>query len=97
MTAYEDLQNYLATRATLIAQDRSLRRDHREDIRPISRNERKADQIIRALRAHEAKTLWGIADEACEDKASHLFPGMGFLTSESSTVFLNDLERFSAW
>ena len=67
--------NYAAQRASLIDKDRSLRREFlRTGL--YSDQEKKADKILRAIRASEAATIWN------QDYPSipHPFPGMEFLT-----------------
>ncbi|KAF8333951.1 Metallo-dependent hydrolase [Cantharellus anzutake] len=71
-----DLKKYLEAREALIAQDRSLRRDHQEDIRPIRPESGKQT---------EAKELWENAGNEISASQS-LFPGMGFLTGNNSSV-----------
>ena len=73
-----DLSAYLADRDKLIKQDRALRVDAvRMD--SLSTTEAKAEEIVRALRAEEAISVWGAEHENIE----HPVPGMEFLTSRS--------------
>ena len=74
------IADYEAQRALLIDDDRSLRREFlRIELR--SDKEKEADNILRAIRASEAATIWK------EDHPSipHPFPGMEFLTGMLST------------
>ena len=67
--------DYEAQRASLIDEDRSLRREFlRTDL--CSEKEREADKVLRAIRASETATIWN------EEHPSipHPFPGMEFLT-----------------
>jgi adenosine deaminase CECR1 len=70
------LAAYQASRQDLITQDRALRADHQ---RSWSDKERRVDELIRGIRADEAKTIWS------RDYANipHPFPGMEFLTGQS--------------
>ena len=72
------IADYEAQRASLIDDDRSLRREFlRADL--YSDKEREADKVLRAIRASEAATIWS------EERPSipHPFPGMEFLTGMS--------------
>lgn len=73
-----DLSAYLADRDKLIKQDRALRVDAVK-LDSLSDIEAKADEIVRALRAEEAVSVWGAEHRDIE----HPFPGMEFLTSRS--------------
>jgi adenosine deaminase CECR1 len=65
---------YLEERNALIREDRALRLDSvREHLTP---SEIKADQVVRRIRAAEAKSIWS----ADHDLVPHPFPGMEFLT-----------------
>jgi adenosine deaminase CECR1 len=69
------LADYEAQRASLIDEDRSLRREFlRTGL--YSDKEKEADKILRAIRASEAASIWN------EEYPSipHPFPGMEFLT-----------------
>jgi adenosine deaminase CECR1 len=69
------IADYESLRSSLIDEDRSLRREFlRTDL--YSDSEKKADKILRAIRALEAATIWN------EEHPSipHPFPGMEFLT-----------------
>ena len=71
------IADYEAQRASLIDEDRSLRREFlRTDL--YTDKEREADKILRAIRASEAATIWN------EEHPSipHPFPGMEFLTGK---------------
>ena len=73
-----DLSAYLADRDKLIKQDRALRVDAVK-LDNLSTTEARADEIVRALRAEEAVSVWGAEHQDIE----HPFPGMEFLTSKS--------------
>ncbi|KIJ35772.1 hypothetical protein M422DRAFT_34557 [Sphaerobolus stellatus SS14] len=70
------LDAYWASRASLIAEERSLRRDTAY-IANLTESEKKAEEIIRKIRAREAKTVWSVEHE----EIPALFPGMEFLTA----------------
>lgn len=68
---------YLAMRAPLIEEDRSLRRENRTaNLR--SAKEIEADQLVHKIRAQEAETIWKVD----HDDVAHPFPGMEFLTGK---------------
>jgi adenosine deaminase CECR1 len=67
------LDDYHARRDALMREDRSLRR---ENALVASDDTRRADAVLRAIRAREAETIW--KDEGVS--ARNTFPGMGFLT-----------------
>jgi len=73
-----DLSGYLADRVKLIKQDRALRVDAVK-LDNLSATEVAAEEIVRAMRAEEAVSVWGAEHEDIE----HPFPGMEFLTSRS--------------
>ena len=73
-----DLSTYLADRDKLIKQDRALRIDSIK-LENLSKTEAAAEEIVRAIRAEEAVSVWGEEHEGIE----HPFPGMEFLTSRS--------------
>ena len=73
-----DLSAYLTDRDKLIRQDRGLRVDAAK-LDDLSATEAKAEEIVRALRAEEAVSVWGAEHQDIE----HPFPGMEFLTSRS--------------
>jgi adenosine deaminase CECR1 len=77
MSSTTALSGYREKRATLIVQDRSLRRENLR-VKAFTLNETKADEILRRIRADEEATIWK------EEHASipHPFPGMEFLTGE---------------
>lgn len=70
-----DIQDYFARRATLIQEDRSLRREN-VLLRSLTEKESVADEIVRRIRAEEEVSVWGIQN----DEFPHMFPGMEFLT-----------------
>ena len=73
-----DLTEYLDDRANLMRQDRALRVDAIK-VDSLTPTELAADEIVRAMRAEEAVSIWGAEHEHIE----HPFPGMEFLTSRS--------------
>lgn len=73
-----DLHAYLANRDSLIKQDRAFRVDAAK-LGNLSETEAAAEQIVRAMKAEEADSVWRAEHEGVE----HPFPGMGFLTSKS--------------
>ena len=76
------MEAYLAARHNLILEDRGKRADHRRVSSPAE-DERKADEILRRLRAEEAHTVWGAHIAVNHTHGSQqLFPGMEFLTGE---------------
>ena len=69
---------YLEEREQLIAQDRALRVDAHA-LTQASEAEKKAEEIVRRIRAKENESVWG--PNAPEiPGATHVFPGMAFLT-----------------
>ncbi|KAF7304985.1 Adenosine deaminase CECR1-A [Mycena kentingensis (nom. inval.)] len=72
----DSLAAYNDQRATLIAQDRALRRDHAAT---TSAAERKAAEYIKCLRTEESASVWGSEHEG----VLHPFPGMEFLNGKS--------------
>ena len=73
-----DLSAYLADRDDLIKRDRALRLDAAK-LEDLSATEAAAEQIVRAIKAEEAVSVWGAKYKDIE----HPFPGMEFLTSKS--------------
>lgn len=73
-----DISAHLDEREKLIKQDRALRVDAAKsgDLTPT---ESAADEIVRAMRAREAVSVWGVEQEGIENP----FPGMEFLTSKA--------------
>lgn len=71
------LQDYLAERDVFIQQDRSLRRENSR-LATLSAKEKKADEIIRNIRAIEEVKVW----KQDYPDVPHPFPGMEFLTGE---------------
>lgn len=69
------LNDYLQNRVNLINEDRALRID-RDITKQFSSAELRADRVVRAIRAKEAETVWGVE----HDDVPHPFPGMEFLT-----------------
>lgn len=66
---------YINARTALIQKDRALRRDRSQDI-SLTEMDKKAEEIIRHVRAQEAKAIWDVE----HDEIPHVFPGMEFLT-----------------
>ncbi|KAF9778026.1 hypothetical protein BJ322DRAFT_1094454 [Thelephora terrestris] len=73
-----DISTYLADRDSLMRQDRALRVDAIK-LDNLSATEAAADEIVRAMKAEEAVSVWG-AERADIERT---FPGMEFLTSRS--------------
>ena len=69
------LAEYQAQRASLIDNDRSLRRENLT-VHLRSDKELEADRIVRKIRAKEAETIW----KEEHPSIPHPFPGMEFLT-----------------
>lgn len=76
-----DLAAYQSKRATLISEDRALRRDYGGP--PRSELEANADGILRRLRDAEASSIW----KSDHESVLHPFPGMEFLTGKSWVIF----------
>jgi adenosine deaminase CECR1 len=51
------MEDYMKAREQLIASERALRSDSKR-VASASDLERRADAIVRKIRAHEAKTIW---------------------------------------
>jgi len=76
MAASFSLSEYDYQRASLIDEDRSLRREFSVYTSLKSDKEVQADRIVRKIRALEAETIW--KDD--HPNVPHPFPGMEFLT-----------------
>ncbi|EJF66293.1 Metallo-dependent hydrolase [Dichomitus squalens] len=76
--------HYLAERDRLIAEDRSLRVDALA-LDQATDAEKKADAIVRKLRALENETVWG-PNAPPPPGSLHVFPGMSFLTARETIV-----------
>jgi len=76
MAASCSLSEYESQRASLIDEDRSLRREFSVYASLKSDKEVEADTIVRKIRALEAETIW--KDD--HPNVPHPFPGMEFLT-----------------
>ncbi|KAF9555864.1 Metallo-dependent hydrolase [Agrocybe pediades] len=76
------IDTFLSARASLIQEDRSLRREFSSPNPPRSDKEVEADKIVRKIRAHEAATIW----KEEHPSVPHPFPGMEFLTGKSIIV-----------
>lgn len=77
------MDEYLAKRTELIGQDRAQRLDFgRRDF--YTAESEKADGIVRRIRSAEAVSVWAADNRAAQDAddATHLFPGMAFLTGQ---------------
>ncbi len=75
-----DLKEYYARREQLIAEDRGQRLDAKSNAQVVDEVEAKADGLVRAIRAQEARNIWGPDSNLEVDDDTHLFPGMAFLT-----------------
>ena len=69
---------YLEARERFIAEDRALRIDA-QAFAQATDAERKAESIVRTVRASENVSVWGPGAPAIPG-AMHVFPGMAFLT-----------------
>ena len=74
---------YRDARAQLIAADRSLRVDALA-LEHATEAEKRADAIVRKIRAQENETVWG-PDAPPIPGSMHIFPGMQFLTGTSAS------------
>ncbi|KLO10535.1 adenosine deaminase-related growth [Schizopora paradoxa] len=72
------IESYLAARNALISEERSIRRDFRE-LHKATDAELHADQIVRAIKLEEAKTIWAID----HPDTPNVFPGMSYLSARS--------------
>ncbi|KAI5124292.1 hypothetical protein M0805_008900 [Coniferiporia weirii] len=70
-------ESYLSARASLIAEDLSLRHDS-SLVKTASADELKAEEIIKAIKTEEAKTIWSVEHEG----VTNIFPGMEFLSAK---------------
>lgn len=82
------MASYWTQREQLILEDRALRVDAVR-VQNLSDVEKKADQVVRTIRACEATSVWGagaksILDYSPGDSSPNLFPGMAFLTGVSN-------------
>lgn len=75
------IDDYLQDRTNLINEDRALRTDC-DIAKHFSSAELRADRVVRAIRAKEAQTLWGVEHE----DVPHPFPGMEFLTGPQNFI-----------
>jgi adenosine deaminase CECR1 len=82
MSSNPDLSDYQIQRASLIDEDRSLRREFLSS-HLRSAKEIEADKIVRKIRALEAETVW----KQDHPSTPHPFPGMEFLTGVFSFEF----------
>ncbi|KAF9227807.1 Metallo-dependent hydrolase [Gyrodon lividus] len=74
----EVLTGYLQKRTQLITEDRALRLDYARAT-TFTPTELQADRVVRAIRAKEAETIWGVE----YNDVPHPFPGMEFLTGKN--------------
>ena len=72
---------YLEERAHFIAADRALRVDAHAHANATEK-EKRAEAIVRGVRARENVSVWGPGAPPIPD-AMHVFPGMSFLTGMS--------------
>lgn len=75
------VNDHLKLRQQLIAEDRANRLDQ-DNLHEFGEHHARADAIVRRIRAEEAISVWGPDNHAFhgEGDATHLFPGMAFLT-----------------
>ncbi|TFY65706.1 hypothetical protein EVG20_g5389 [Dentipellis fragilis] len=71
------LHDHYVARAALMQEDRRLRRENKR-LANLNEKEKLADKIVRAIRAEEDKSVWGVKHE----NIVHPFPGMEFLTAK---------------
>ena len=77
------MEEYLANRRELIAEDRAARLDVGKQNSVLSVQ---ADALVREIRADEAVTVWSAdSKETGGDDNTHLYPGMAFLTGTCSS------------
>ncbi|KAI0063425.1 adenosine deaminase-like growth [Artomyces pyxidatus] len=69
------LQDYYSTRSDLISQDRARRRDNIR-LASLTEAEKRADKVVRDIRAAEETSVWNSDHESIKN----IFPGMEFLT-----------------
>ncbi|KAH8117190.1 adenosine deaminase-related growth [Phellopilus nigrolimitatus] len=74
-------ETYLAARTSLIAEERSRRHDTSR-LQGASKDELEAEEIIRAIKLEEAKSIWFVEHEG----VTNTFPGMEFLSGRSLVV-----------
>ncbi|CCM04405.1 uncharacterized protein FIBRA_06582 [Fibroporia radiculosa] len=84
------MEDYLKQREQLITEDRAQRVDSAR-MQSLTHIEQKAESIVRAIRAAEAVSVWGvngttIFDYLPDDKSPNVFPGMAFLTARNIAV-----------
>lgn len=73
--ADNSVESYLASRTALISEERAIRRDFRE-LEKATEDELHADQIVRAIKLEEARTIWAID----HPDTPNVFPGMSYLS-----------------
>lgn len=69
------VEEYLTSRTALISEERAIRRDFRE-LGRATEDELHADQIVRAIKLEEAKTIWAVD----HPDTPNVFPGMAYLS-----------------
>ena len=75
------MDDYIRRREQLISADRASRVDRNAFVELGSLMD-DADSIVQAVRSSEALSVWGPESDTIRsaDDATHIFPGMGFLT-----------------
>lgn len=73
---------FLSARENLIAEDRALRLDNAL-LKNATEEEVRAEQIIREIRAEEARNVWSMEHE----DVPNTFPGMAFLSGEHERAY----------
>ncbi|KLO10537.1 adenosine deaminase-related growth [Schizopora paradoxa] len=76
--ASNDLEVYLTARTALITEERSIRRDFKE-LAKATEDELHADQIVRAIKLEEAKSIWAVD----HPDTPNVFPGMAYLSARN--------------
>ncbi|KAH9928472.1 Metallo-dependent hydrolase [Epithele typhae] len=80
------MEAYLSKREELISEDRALRPDGFAS-KSLTPDERKADEILRTVRAAEAESVWGLDRKSNHPHGSQqMFPGMEFLTARKTIM-----------
>ncbi|PCH44698.1 Metallo-dependent hydrolase [Wolfiporia cocos MD-104 SS10] len=84
------MEHYLERRSQLILEDRVQRVDALR-LQNLTELEKGADEVVRKIRADEAKTVWGVSsssifDYVPDDMSPNVFPGMAFLTARDVVV-----------
>ncbi|KAI0351477.1 Metallo-dependent hydrolase [Trametes cingulata] len=80
------MEDYRRKREQLISEDRALRPDY-SSARALASDEKKADEILRGIRATEAQSVWnGKRPVKHIHGPQQMFPGMEFLTARETII-----------